>query len=391
MPSVDLIAGLIVFCAVAWGLWAGVSRALPVAAFAAAGLVAAYLAPLLLDDGREDAFAFAVALPAGLIAGAVAAAVVERFALRWRRRLDALPRELDIVLGGLLAAWVGLVVVWIAAAGVTQINALDDEVGDSEVVARLDSTLELPGRRATEGELASAFPVIRGPGPEIARPNRDVPDYEAVKRADKSVVQVGVEGCGGGGSGSGWIAADGVVVTNAHVTAGADLVVVQLRGEKEAHSADVVWFDPRHDLSLLRVDGIKGKPALEIVRRPKPGTSGAVIGYPLGRHAIREARLGETSSTYRIQIGNAYDEGFSDSLNGILTTFFRGFVEAGNSGGPVVDTQGRVLTTVSGGSDESARGFGVPNRRVLAALRSAGEKKVGVGRCERRREGRRPL
>jgi S1-C subfamily serine protease len=63
-------------------------------------------------------------------------------------------------------------------------------------------------------------------------------------------------------------------------------------------------------------------------------------------------------------------------------TAFRGRVERGNSGGPVVDRRGRVLTTVFAAavSESAPRGFGVPNSIVGKALRRAGAP-VDTGPC----------
>jgi S1-C subfamily serine protease len=63
-------------------------------------------------------------------------------------------------------------------------------------------------------------------------------------------------------------------------------------------------------------------------------------------------------------------------------TSLRGLVRSGNSGGPVVDGKGRVLTTVFAstvGSRERA-GFGVPDSVVASALAKANGS-VGTGAC----------
>jgi S1-C subfamily serine protease len=66
-------------------------------------------------------------------------------------------------------------------------------------------------------------------------------------------------------------------------------------------------------------------------------------------------------------------------------TTFRGVVRPGNSGGPLVDTAGRVLTTVFAQSTGSTRhgGYGVPNTVVRRALNGAAPagRSVSTGPC----------
>ena len=71
--------------------------------------------------------------------------------------------------------------------------------------------------------------------------------------------------CGLGVEGSGWVAGDGLVVTNAHVVAGQDDTRVLLRGREPGLDATAVAFDPRNDLAVLRVSGL-GAHALPLAR-----------------------------------------------------------------------------------------------------------------------------
>jgi S1-C subfamily serine protease len=62
-------------------------------------------------------------------------------------------------------------------------------------------------------------------------------------------------------------------------------------------------------------------------------------------------------------------------------TSLRGNVRSGNSGGPMVDGDGRVLTTIFGATTSGRKGgLGVPNAIVSQALRNAGGP-VGTGPC----------
>ena len=118
---------------------------------------------------------------------------------------------------------------------------------------------------------------------------------------------------------------------------------------------------------------------LTLADSPASGTSGAILGFPEdGPYSVRAARLGQT----RVVVSqDAYGQG---PVARSMTTF-RGVVRPGNSGGPIVGTDGRVLTTVFAQSTNTRRhgGFGVPNALVRAALDSAATARnpVSTGPC----------
>jgi S1-C subfamily serine protease len=183
--------------------------------------------------------------------------------------------------------------------------------------------------------------------------------------------------CGLGVEGSGWVAAPRLVVTNAHVVAGEDDTVVQAPGDAAgSRSAALVHFDPRNDVAVLRVAGLAA-PTLRLAGDPASGTAGAVLGYPLnGPFDAGPARIGATRTVIS---EDAYGQG---PVRREVTPL-RGRVRSGNSGGPVVDADGRVLATVfAATTDGPAGGFGVPNgvvRDALATARRSGP--VPSGAC----------
>jgi S1-C subfamily serine protease len=174
------------------------------------------------------------------------------------------------------------------------------------------------------------------------------------------------------------VAAPGTVVTNAHVVAGQDDTTVQLRGEGESDDAQAVWFDPRNDLAILRVGDLNGARPLPTNENAERGTAGATLGFPQnGPYDVRPARLGQTST---VITQDAYGRGPVERT----ITSVRGRVRSGNSGGPVVDAAGRVLTTIFAASisDSGGSGFGVPDSIVSEALRRA-QSPVDTGPCSR--------
>jgi S1-C subfamily serine protease len=108
-------------------------------------------------------------------------------------------------------------------------------------------------------------------------------------------------------------------------------------------------------------------PALELAPEAPSGAEGAVIGFPEnGPLTFTPARLGSVGT---VTSQDSYGRGPVERL----MTPFRAAVRSGNSGGPVVGTDGDVLTTVFAAATGNGRnnGLGVPTEVVAKAL--AGE------------------
>jgi S1-C subfamily serine protease len=193
-----------------------------------------------------------------------------------------------------------------------------------------------------------------------------------VLAASESVVRVLSTACGLGVEGSGWAVKPGLIVTNAHVIAGADDTTVTTKDGVEL-DATPVFYGTRQDLAILRVEA--DLPTLPISSRRSPGEDAAVLGYPEnGPYSVSPARIGETRATIS---EDSYGNG---PVNREITAI-SGTVRSGNSGGPVVDDRGRVLGTVFAATTGGrAGGFAIPAEQVREALSQAGGR-VGTGPC----------
>ncbi|WP_240986861.1 S1C family serine protease [Acididesulfobacillus acetoxydans] len=140
------------------------------------------------------------------------------------------------------------------------------------------------------------------------------------------------------GSGSGFIinAQKGYIVTNNHVIAGAQKIVVSLSNGKNL-VARVVGADPRTDLAVLQIPAAKGLTAVRLGDSSKlqVGEPVVAIGNPGGNEFARSVTTGVVSATNRVL--NLQGE---DSFNLIQTD---AAINPGNSGGPLVDYQGKVI------------------------------------------------
>ena len=379
MTGVDwIIVGLLLLLALFGWAQGFVTGALALIGFALGAWLGTRLAGVVLPDGSRSPYAPAIGLVGALIVGAGFAAGFEGLGVRLRSKLT-LPGFgfVDGVLGALLTACVGLGVVWILGAVAVHSNGdVRYEVQRSEILSRLNKALPPSGPLLNALARFDPFPKIDGPEANVAPPAKGIGRDPQVRAAAASVVKILGTACGLGVEGSGWVARDGVVVTNAHVVAGQTDTKVLLRGTGPQLDATAIAFDPRNDLAVLRVPGLKARP-LPLADAPGPGRSAAILGFPEnGPYDVRAGRLGATRTTVT---SDAYGRG---PVQRRLTSL-RGVVRSGNSGGPMVDGKGRVVATIFAATTSGPRGgFGVPNsvtKKVLAGAREP----VGTGPCAR--------
>jgi S1-C subfamily serine protease len=382
MTGVDwIIVGLVLLLAVFGWAQGFVTGALALLGFALGAWLGTRLAGLVLPDGSSSPYAPAIGLVGALCLGAGFAAGFEGLGWRLRSRLT-LPGIglVDGILGAILTALVGLGVVWILGAiAIHSTGELRFEVQRSQVLTRLNKALPPSGPLLNALARFDPFPRINGPEARVAPPRAGISRDPQVAAAAGSVVKVLGTACGLGVEGSGWVAAPGLVVTNAHVVAGQDDTRVLLRGRGPRLQATAIAFDSDNDLAVLRVGGLSAR-ALPLARDPKAGTSAAVLGFPHnGPFDVRAARLGETRTAVT---QDAYGRG---PVQRRLVSL-RGVVRSGNSGGPMVDGRGRVVGTVFAATTSGPRGgYAVPNaivKRVLAGARGVGGA-VSTGPCAR--------
>lgn len=363
----------------AWGYRQGlIVGLLTLAGFGVGAFAGSRVGPLLLAEGAESPYAPLFAALGALLVGALVAIALESMALGLRARLVR-GRALhfaDGAGGAALVAAVALGLIWVFGAvalhapGTAQLRA---DVQRSTILRGLNDLLPPSGPVLNALSRVDPAPSLAGPTDPVAPPDAALAADPDVRRAGLSVVRVLGTACGLGLEGSGWVAAPGLVVTNAHVVAGEDDTTVTTQ-DGASLDAVPVRYDPSNDLALLRVDA--DLEPLPIAAEPRRGTPGAVLGYPEnGPFAATAARMGDTTTAIS-------QDSYGNGPIRRAIAFLRGSVRSGNSGGPIVDGRGRAMGTVFASTTTAPRGgFAIPNEVITSALERASATEVDTGPC----------
>ncbi|WP_406353139.1 MarP family serine protease [Streptomyces sp. NBC_01635] len=375
MDLLDILLLLVVLAYAASGYRRGLlAGCLSLAGFVGGALVGVWILPWVMDlvtPGTTGATVTALATV--LLPAAVGHEMAGRLALRLRRELDRGPLRVADGIGGAAANSVAvLIVAWVIASvlGASSSPLITSAIRDSRLLGAVHEVMpdSTPAwfSRATSALTEAGFPQVFNPfenesTAEVAEPSGDSVTAAATRAAQRSTVKVeGVTGLQGR-EGSGFVYATEHVMTNAHVVAGIDEPTVRVGGVGRAYEARVVLFDPQKDVAVLYVPGLRA-PVLRFVDDADRGDSAVVAGYPQDG----DLNLQAATVANRVQARgrNIYgDQGVTREIYSIRST-----VRPGNSGGPLLTTDGRVFGVVFARSTSDAEtGY------VLTSAEVAGE------------------
>lgn len=376
MTGLDwVLLGALVLAALGGSTQGFLSASLSFAGFAGGALLGARLGPLILPDGADNLNAPVAALFGAVLLGVLLGAILQQIGNRLRGGLrrpgrGAVRQTVRVIDAGLGAAFtMALVVmaVWLTSAVALQTPGVPadwrSEIRHSSLLREIRRTLPPADDALAVLAQFDPLPGFEGPRAMVDAPDQSVVRNPGARIGRRGVVRVEGSACGVGVVGSGWVVSSGYVVTNQHVIAGETDTTVIPEATGERLSAHPVYINETEDIAILAVPGLSVR-ALSTVQQPKRGTSAAILGYPRARpFRARAARIGAEQT---VTGQNSYGAG--PVRRHVLP--FRGLVEQGNSGGPLVDRRGRVLGTVFASSTSAGKhsGYAVPNSVVLAAL-----------------------
>lgn len=325
-----------------------------------AGAVAAFfLIPVvgtLVPDPFWRTFLVVSSAVALIILGSMAGAGVGRL-IRGRNEKTPLG-ALDRVGGALANLIVAALITALLAGSVASLGipVLSAAVSNSWVLQAINTVTPEPVSaalaRLRSVVAAQGLPVISGGFSGITKspgaPKVDT-STAALTAAAASVVRINgtAYACGQNQSGSGFVIAPDRIVTNAHVVAGVRQPIVQAPNGQTLDGR-IVYFDPQNDLAVIAVSGLQA-PTLRLGDALAVGADGVIDGYPYGGPFTTGGAQVLAHSTESVE--NIYGTGRS---NRDLYTVAAD-IEPGNSGGPLLETNGSIAGIVFAKSSTDAQ------------------------------------
>jgi S1-C subfamily serine protease len=290
--------------------------------------------------------------------------------------------QIDSALGSVLQAITVVVAAWLIALplATASLPAIAAPINGSRVLGTVNAVMpsavkQLPGelRQLLDD---SGFPEVTSPFSPTPIAEVGVPDSGLVYSpviADVAGSVLKVRGrapsCQKQLEGTGFVIGPELVLTNAHVVAGTDRTAVEIpgrRGQTVELEGDVVYYDPQVDLAVLRVPDLEAEPLVFQPVPAAPATDVIVLGYPLDGPFT--ATAGKVRQTINLKGPDIYDSG--EITREVYTV--RAVVRSGNSGGPMIDTGGRVVGVVFGAAlDDQETGFVLTVDQVAPAVQAA--------------------
>lgn len=335
-------------------------------------LLGAMVAPLVLEFASNEPMLRLVVSITTIITVALLVGAIGEFV---GRKLSYLTSRLhlgiaDAILGAIFGMVATLLFAWLIAAILsgTPFQQVNQQIRQSVILQTLNR--ELPPAPAVASQITNLinpdnFPqVFTGLEPAPIDPV-DPPSSEelaaALEAAGTSTVRIESTGCGGVVNGSGFVVDNDIVATNAHVVAGIERPnVVDTAGRNEA---TVIAFDPDMDIALLRVSNLAGEPLPLATSTAERGTTGAVLGYPAGGplEVVESAVLRQMQARGRDIYGRSL---VTRPVYELQTQ-----IASGNSGGPMVRSNGEVVGIIFARSEADGNvGYAIEASAVQSLL-----------------------
>lgn len=386
--ALDVLLAIVLVAYVVYGVRHGLSRTVFVIAGVVGGVIAAYfLAPIVGNWVPVPFLRLGVTILVAIglvIAGHALGSAIGRGV---RRGVEQTPLGgLDRLLGGVVAGVAAALVASMLAFSVAQLGVplLSRAILGSTVLRVITDLTPDPVEaflaQVRSAVMAGSLPVIEGAIGVTGEPS--IPQFDtgsaALNAAAGSVVRItgNAYACGQSQSGTGFVIADDRVVTNAHVLAGVTEPVVEAP-DGQVLSGSVVYFDPVDDLAVIVVPGLDAQ-ALPTAPTIPEGTDAAFQGYPYGGPFSSGAAEVLSVSVARVQ--DIY--GSASSPREIYT--LAASVREGNSGGPLLSLDGRVVGVIFARSGDTANvGYAVTMTELepVAAQAPALDAAVPTGAC----------
>lgn len=347
--------------------------------FIGGALLGLQLAPLVAERVSDQLWRLVLALVIVFLVASAgqALAVILGSALRDKLRNRG-ARAVDSVAGAGLSVIAVLLVGWMVTVPLARapFPGLSYQVRHSAIIPAVNGVVPAPVRELymnfadiiDSGEFPDIFdPLTPTKVPTVSAPNAALAKSPVVLNSWESVVKVvgDAPSCGKQLEGSSFVISPRHVLTNAHVVAGVtdNLHVIDKQGNRL--DAVVVHFDPERDLAVLYVPDLTAKP-LTFDKSASNGADAIVLGYPAdGGYTATPARIRDNRSLYGPDIYK--QQRVTRDIYSL-----RAQVIGGNSGGPLMSTNGQVYGVVFAASlDDADTGFALTADEVAPVVAAA--------------------
>jgi S1-C subfamily serine protease len=370
-----LLGALAVFAWAGWrqGFVAGV---LSFAGFLGGGIAALLWLPSLIKSFVTDQTISVIVLGIAVLASAILGQVL--FSILGRRLRDSLTwrpvKFVDSFAGSALNVLAFALVGWVIASVLVFMpsNSIAGQIGQSQVLSTLDAIVPNQARTLFKNvsnlvgqtgipRIVTGFGQV--PSTQVAQPEAGISQSVFPVIETFTVRLTGdAQECKQSVSGSGFYFAPGRLLTNAHVVAGVQDLQVRLTGVENSVPGQVIYFDPEKDVAVIATQALDTRVSLFARGQAEVGDNAAVAGYPGGGDlTVTPARI---SGILSARGENIYgDIGVQRQVYSL-----RSNVTPGNSGGPLVNSDGQVLGLVFGSNTDSDVGYALTNSELQDAI-----------------------
>jgi S1-C subfamily serine protease len=364
--------------------------ALSLGGFFSGVLIGLQLGPLLARQFENGTVRLVVALGVILVLAVLGQTLAGWLGTNLRQVIESRSVQyLDDAGGALVSVVAVLFAAWLVAVpfGSTPFPVINAAVRDSAILGGVTELVPEEVRSLSSGLRdtldTNGFPDVFGglartQAREVAAPDPALAGSKVVKDSKTSVLKIlgSAPSCSRRIEGTGFVYAKERVMTNAHVVAGTREVVVESGGREV--EGKVVVYDPKRDLAVLYVPGLKAPVMSFVGKEAATGASAIVLGYPQdGPYNAQSARVRDVGD---ITGPDIYESG--DVTREIYT--IKSLVRSGNSGGPLIDPNGDVLGVIfAAAADDKNVGFALTADEAsgVAQAGRANTQEVRTGEC----------
>lgn len=295
----------------------------------------------------------------------------------------------DALAGLIVAVGAVMVATWTLASALLDVRSetFATQVENSIIYKELDERLPAQLKRFPEfmqsaissSPLPAVFSNLMQAVDTAAPEVTPIETPELVLVAAKSIVKIDgiAESCNAAMSGTGFLVAPERVITNAHVVAGVTEPYISFEGADSSYLGRVIAIDREIDVAVVYVPGLTGKP-LSFIGPVEINDTSFIAGFPGG---------GELSVTNGVIAANFAASGKDiDNEKEVVreVIVFGGNVKAGNSGGPLLSSDGQVYGVIfAADAVHQNTGYALAPSEVTSMISDAAGKldQINTGGC----------